>query len=150
MRSPGRSSHKLRNFVRRDIGLIANPCASGTSDLVSTESQSSICVLFLFPTAFVADKLTAHPGEGVRKDQEEKMHRQTIGAPESSKLTERVSTQDRLIRLPEVMDRVGMKRSAIYQRMREGRFPRSRSLGSRCAVWVEAEIEDWILSIRSL
>ena len=78
------------------------------------------------------------------------MHRQTIGAPESSKLTERVSTQDRLIRLPEVMDRVGMKRSAIYQRMREGRFPRSRSLGSRCAVWVEAEIEDWILSIRSL
>ncbi len=51
--------------------------------------------------------------------------------------------QGRLIRLPEVMDRVGMKRSAIYQRMREGRFPRSRSLGSRCAVWVEAEIEDW-------
>lgn len=50
----------------------------------------------------------------------------------------------RLIRLPEVMDRVGMKRSAIYQRMREGSFPRSRSLGSRCAVWVEAEIEEWV------
>ena len=56
----------------------------------------------------------------------------------------------RLIRLPEVMDRVGMKRSAIYQRMREGSFPRSRSLGSRCAVWVEAEIDDWIQNIKGL
>lgn len=54
----------------------------------------------------------------------------------------------RLIRLPEVMERVGLKRSAIYQRMREGSFPRSRSLGYRCAVWIEAEIDDWIESIR--
>ncbi len=50
----------------------------------------------------------------------------------------------RLIRLPEVMARVGMKRSAIYQRMSEGRFPKSRSLGPKCAVWVEKEIEEWI------
>lgn len=50
----------------------------------------------------------------------------------------------RLIRLPEVIARVGLKRSAIYQRMSEGRFPRSRSLGSKCAVWVETEIDAWI------
>lgn len=50
----------------------------------------------------------------------------------------------RLIRLPEVMARVGLKRSAIYQRMSEGRFPRSRSLGGKCAVWVESEIDAWI------
>jgi prophage regulatory protein len=49
----------------------------------------------------------------------------------------------RLLRLPEVMARVGLKRSAIYQRMSEGRFPKSRSLGAKCAVWVEAEIEEW-------
>lgn len=53
----------------------------------------------------------------------------------------------RLLRLPEVIDRVGLRRSAIYQRMSEGRFPRSRSLGPKCAVWVEAEINDWIRSI---
>ena len=35
----------------------------------------------------------------------------------------------RLNRLPEVIQKVGLKRTAIYQRMREGRFPRSRSLG---------------------
>ena len=54
---------------------------------------------------------------------------------------------ERLIRLPEVMARVGLRRTAIYQRMREGRFPRSRSLGPRCTVWVEAEIDAWILEI---
>lgn len=59
---------------------------------------------------------------------------------------ERVSPT-RLIRLPEVMRRVGLKRSAIYQRMREGRFPKSRSLGPKCAVWVEADIDAWIASI---
>jgi prophage regulatory protein len=53
----------------------------------------------------------------------------------------------RLIRLPEVMSRVGLKRSAIYQRMGEGRFPKSRSLGSKCAVWPDSGINDWIASV---
>ena len=53
----------------------------------------------------------------------------------------------RLLRLPEVIDRVGLRRSAIYQRMSEGRFPKCRSLGPKCSVWVEAEINDWINSI---
>jgi prophage regulatory protein len=53
----------------------------------------------------------------------------------------------RLLRLPEVIARVGLKRSAIYQRMNDGRFPRSRSLGPKCTVWVEAEIDEWIRDI---
>lgn len=53
----------------------------------------------------------------------------------------------RLLRLPEVMDRVGLRRSAIYQRMSEGRFPKCRTLGAKCSVWVEAEINDWIDAI---
>ena len=63
-----------------------------------------------------------------------------IGEPVASPAT-------RLIRLPEVMARVGLRRSAIYQRMSEGRFPKSRSLGPKCAVWVEAEIDAWIRKI---
>ena len=55
----------------------------------------------------------------------------------------------RLIRLPEVISRVGLKRSAIYQRMSEGRFPKSRSLGPKCTVWVEREIEEWIERVAS-
>ncbi|MBS90791.1 MAG: transcriptional regulator [Sphingobium sp.] len=53
----------------------------------------------------------------------------------------------RLLRLPEVIARVGLRRSAIYQRMSEGRFPKSRSLGPKCAVWVEAEIDEWIRAV---
>ena len=50
----------------------------------------------------------------------------------------------RLLRLPEVMDRVGLRRSAIYRRMSEGRFPKCRTLGPKCSVWVEAEINAWV------
>ena len=56
----------------------------------------------------------------------------------------------RLLRLPEVMARVGLKRSAIYQRMAEGRFPKSRSLGPKCAVWVEAEVETWVCTVAAI
>jgi prophage regulatory protein len=56
----------------------------------------------------------------------------------------------RLLRLPEVMARVGLRRSAIYQRMSEGRFPKSRSLGPKCAVWVEAEIDEWIRAVSGI
>lgn len=58
-----------------------------------------------------------------------------------------VPAQMRLIRLPEVIARVGIKRSTIYQRMAEGRFPKGRSLGPKSTVWVEAEIDEWIKSI---
>lgn len=53
----------------------------------------------------------------------------------------------RLIRLPDVIARVGIKRSMIYRLMSEGRFPRSRSLGPKCAVWVESEIDEWVKSV---
>lgn len=53
----------------------------------------------------------------------------------------------RLIRLKEVQHRVGLSRSTIYKRMSEGRFPKSRSLGPKCAVWVDAEIEEWVSAI---
>jgi len=59
------------------------------------------------------------------------------------------SAPPRLIRLPEVIAKVGLKRSSIYQRMAEGRFPKGRSLGPRCAVWVESEIDAWIEAIAS-
>ena len=55
----------------------------------------------------------------------------------------------RLIRLPEVMKRVGLKRSTIYRKMVDGTFPKSRSISAKCAVWIEAEIQGWIDEIAS-
>jgi prophage regulatory protein len=49
--------------------------------------------------------------------------------------------------LPDVIARGGIKRSMIYRLMSEGRFPKSRSLGPKCAVWVESEIDDWAKAV---
>ncbi len=65
----------------------------------------------------------------------------------SSEIENKASIPPRLLRLPEVISRVGLRRSAIYQRMSEGRFPKCRSLGPKCSVWVEAEINAWIESV---
>jgi prophage regulatory protein len=56
----------------------------------------------------------------------------------------------RLIRLNEVKQRVGLSRASIYMRMAEGRFPKSRSLSSRCAVWIESEIDEWVSGVAAL
>lgn len=56
----------------------------------------------------------------------------------------------RLIRLAEVKQRVGLSRASIYKRMSEGKFPKSRSLGARCAVWIEAEIDEWIAAVAAI
>lgn len=67
--------------------------------------------------------------------------------PQINDAVARTLPAGRLLRLPEVIARVGLKRSAIYQRMSDGRFPRSRSLGPKCTVWIESEIDDWIRDV---
>ncbi len=69
------------------------------------------------------------------------------GSVTASKIEPGSAPPPRLLRLPEVMSRVGLRRSAIYQRMSEGRFPKCRTLGPKCSVWVEAEINAWIQAI---
>jgi len=50
----------------------------------------------------------------------------------------------RLIRRPEVERRTGLKRSAIYSRMMDGRFPRPVRLSATAVAWIESEIDAWI------
>jgi len=50
----------------------------------------------------------------------------------------------RLIRLPEVIDRVGLSRSTICMFMQQGKFPKSIKLGSRAVAWSSKEIDAWI------
>ena len=49
-----------------------------------------------------------------------------------------------ILRLPQVKYYTGLSRSAIYQRIAEGAFPKQFSLGSRAVGWLEADIQDWI------
>ena len=50
----------------------------------------------------------------------------------------------RILQLPEVINRVGLKWAAIYLYIERGNFPRQISLGARAVGWVEHEIDAWV------
>ena len=50
-------------------------------------------------------------------------------------------TTTTFLRLPEVQSRTGKSRSAIYQGVNDGTFPKPIKLGPRAVGWIEAEIE---------
>jgi prophage regulatory protein len=45
------------------------------------------------------------------------------------------------LRLPQVMERTGLCRSAVYARED---FPKPVKLGGRAVAWVESEVQAWI------
>lgn len=54
------------------------------------------------------------------------------------------STPQRLLRLPEVEARVGLRKSSIYDGVKNGTFPTPVKLSRRAVCWPEASIETWI------
>lgn len=54
------------------------------------------------------------------------------------------STPQRLLRLPEVEARVGLRKSSIYDGVKNGTFPTPVKLSRRAVCWPEASIEAWI------
>ena len=55
-------------------------------------------------------------------------------------------SQQRIVRLPEVVDRVGMSRGSVYRLMTIGRFPKSVKLSERAVGWRESDLNDWLES----
>lgn len=54
------------------------------------------------------------------------------------------SCSGRLLRLPEVILKVGIKKDSIYKRMAKNEFPKPVSLGGRAVAWVGSEIDQYI------
>lgn len=52
----------------------------------------------------------------------------------------------KIARLPKVEEDVGLKKSAIYELMKRGEFPRPIKLTARAVGWYEDEIEQWLAS----
>lgn len=52
--------------------------------------------------------------------------------------------KERLLRIDEVIGRVGIKTTSIYARIKTGDFPKGVSLGYRTVVWPESEIDAWV------
>ena len=67
-----------------------------------------------------------------------------VGAKAPAALVATKPAPDRLLRLPEVERLTGLRRSAIYEQMQRGIFPRSVKVGPRAATWSEIAIQGWI------
>jgi len=52
----------------------------------------------------------------------------------------------RFLRLPELMQTVGYRRSQIYLKVKKGEFPAPISLGARAVGWLAQDVEQWIES----
>jgi prophage regulatory protein len=52
----------------------------------------------------------------------------------------------RMLRLSQVVERVGLGKTTIYALQKAGQFPHSVPLTSNSVRWIEAEIEHWLAS----
>lgn len=50
----------------------------------------------------------------------------------------------KLLRLPDVIERAGFKRSKLYALIARGEFPPPIKLGPRVSAWPSDEIDEWI------
>jgi prophage regulatory protein len=55
-------------------------------------------------------------------------------------------TSERMLRLPSVLERVGVSRSTLWSWVREKRFPPPVRLGLRAVAWRSTEVDAWIAS----
>lgn len=60
--------------------------------------------------------------------------------------TSHSNPRPRMLRLPEVMHQTGLGRTAIYDAIKRGDFPRPRKLTRHASAWLESEIHSWIES----
>lgn len=51
---------------------------------------------------------------------------------------------DPILRLPAVMQAVGLKSTEIWNRIKAGTFPKPKALGPRARGWRQSEIQEWI------
>lgn len=55
-----------------------------------------------------------------------------------------IPTGPALLRLPDVLARVGLSRSDLYRRISERTFPAPLKLGPRASAWVSTDVEAWV------
>ena len=58
------------------------------------------------------------------------------------------NADERLLRLPEVMERSGLSRSSIYRHIARGAFPVPVHVGG-VSVWPNSEFESWINDLKA-
>ena len=72
------------------------------------------------------------------------MARRTPGKDETFLQEYSMGPTKKFIRLPEVINRTGYRRTSIYEKISEGTFPAPIKLGPRAVAWVSEEIDKWM------
>jgi prophage regulatory protein len=68
-----------------------------------------------------------------------------IGPYPATKLKDaREEVGERLLRLPEVLERVPLSRASVYRLMSEGAFPRSVRIGRVAVAWRERDLDAYL------
>ncbi len=71
----------------------------------------------------------------------------TFGAtpkPTDGRVTGTSDRPDKLLRLPRVEERTGLKKSSLYAGAKAGTFPAPVRLSARAVAWRESDIDRWI------
>ena len=50
----------------------------------------------------------------------------------------------KILRLPDVIERVGFSRSSIYAFVGNGTFPKPVQIGIRAVGWLDSDVDDWL------
>jgi prophage regulatory protein len=58
-----------------------------------------------------------------------------------------MNTPRRFLRMPDVIKLVGIKRTVIYERIKNGTFPKPVQIGARAVAWDEEELANWQSSL---
>ncbi|WP_319480252.1 AlpA family transcriptional regulator [uncultured Draconibacterium sp.] len=53
-------------------------------------------------------------------------------------------TDEKILRLPELLAKTGLSRSTMYKMVKEQTFPKPVNLGLRCSGWLQSEVNDWL------
>lgn len=56
-----------------------------------------------------------------------------------------MNPNERIIRLPQVVAMVGLKKSAIYKKIKLEEFPKPIKLGTHASGWLESDVQGWIM-----
>ncbi|CAN2526272.1 helix-turn-helix transcriptional regulator [Burkholderia pseudomallei] len=51
---------------------------------------------------------------------------------------------NRVLRIIDVIEAVGVKKSTIYQWVKDGKFPSPLRLGTRSVGWRQSDVESWL------
>lgn len=57
-----------------------------------------------------------------------------------------MTANNRVMRLPQVMEATSLSRSTIYRMMDEGKFPKPIKLTRKAVAWPESAISEWLAS----